>query len=284
MPVAKRRFGPYLHILPAFVELVVMNGALDVATICVHPAKQGSFITLFLGGRTHSQAVPDITLPAKHTLFHHILLQLSDNGSFRGKCWNISSRLLAKGSFGLKCQKYKSFRKHSLFYHLTQSCLSMVSTVPFSFLWRLNNRWSIALLSPANKMQRCSYQGLKNPTKPYVSKTFASLLFWHCRWISPVSLGIKFILDDSAEQSLCWMPTFSGELAHSGWIRKCNIDKTLLCLLMPGASPTSILTTHQFVATSTFFRGNCLTCQGYLSQHFAVLCVRRYNWFDEPVH
>lgn len=78
----KRNFGGCLQILPACVELGVMNGVSDVPPICVHPAQRGSIITLFLAGRTHSQFVPDIILQAEHTLFHHILLWPSDNGAF----------------------------------------------------------------------------------------------------------------------------------------------------------------------------------------------------------
>lgn len=70
----KRNFGGCLQILPACVELGVMNGVSDVPPICVHPAQRGSIITLFLAGRTQSQFVPDIILQAEHTLFHHILL------------------------------------------------------------------------------------------------------------------------------------------------------------------------------------------------------------------
>ncbi|KAM7390836.1 hypothetical protein PAMA_008836 [Pampus argenteus] len=59
-----------------------MNGTSDVPPISVHPAQQGSIITLFLAGRTHPRFVPDIVLQAEHTLFHHIMLWLSDNGAF----------------------------------------------------------------------------------------------------------------------------------------------------------------------------------------------------------
>lgn len=86
----EKTFGGCLHILPAFVELGVMNGASDVPPICVHPAQQESIITLFLAGRTHSQFVPDIILQAEHTLFCHIVSWLSDNGAFvRIRYWNI---------------------------------------------------------------------------------------------------------------------------------------------------------------------------------------------------
>lgn len=67
-----------------------MNGASDVPPICVHPAQQGSIITLFRAGRTHSQFVPNIILQAEHTLFHHSLLWLSDNGALVWiGYWNI---------------------------------------------------------------------------------------------------------------------------------------------------------------------------------------------------